>query len=487
MDVSPLLPALEDILRDAEAVRALYELPSSGAYQATVLLRRCLDALPIESPESLATQAILRNLQPIDTPPSRHRILSESQEFDRLYDEIGYSLEPAQRLPLSRQPSTAQSIESSVADPTLPSISRTDTLPSIDEELSHPSIPPVSPRLPAFSWEESLFMPESRSLLSLSRCECLEHSSTGQHRPWCSQIPSPYPQLVTTPPIPRPEPRTSLPSTISSPLSRSSLASTSRPLPPVPIPGRPPISHRYTPHDLPQMIVDSPTSTTTATPTNILSPPLDSAPTPATSVRPLEADQLDAAIRALIPTIPTRERAITEQDQPLLLPSPINSPPDDDSDPESRGLSPLVATPPLDFLTCRARLQTLIEEEEQFIQDNWDAIFATSLRNANPRLVPLGLVDDLISSTFTAFLQIRAAHSLALAAIKPLTGNFDNLDSLETLFILTGDIIARFSSLYPEYAQGLKDVHTTIEDAMEAHHSFKAWMEVRCNSLLLWI
>ena len=128
----------------------------------------------------------------------------------------------------------------------------------------------------------------------------------------------------------------------------------------------------------------------------------------------------------------------------------------------------------------------LIEEEEKLLQDNWDVKFATILRNANPPLVPLGLVDDLISSTFGTFLQIRTAHSSALAAVKPLTENFNDLGSLETLFILTRDIMARFGSLYPEYAQGLKNLHTIVEDAMEAHQGFRVWMEVGREVLLLW-
>jgi hypothetical protein len=102
MDISSVLPALRDILHDAEAVRALNELSNSEAEKAMVLLRQCLDAMPIDSPDSLATQTILRNLQPLDTPPLQHRTLSESREFDQLY-EI-YSLEPARRL-LSPQPS----------------------------------------------------------------------------------------------------------------------------------------------------------------------------------------------------------------------------------------------------------------------------------------------------------------------------------------------------------------------------------------------
>ena len=128
----------------------------------------------------------------------------------------------------------------------------------------------------------------------------------------------------------------------------------------------------------------------------------------------------------------------------------------------------------------------LVEEEEKLIQDNWDAKFATVLRNANPPLVPLSLVDDLISSTFGTFLQIRAAHSLALAAVKPLAENFNDLGSLETLFTLTRDIMARFGSLYPEYAQGLKNLHSTVENAIEAHQGFRVWMEVGREVLLLW-
>ena len=486
MDISSVLPALRDILHDAEAVRAFNELSNSEAERATVLLRRCLDAMPIDSPDSLATQTIIRNLQPSDAPPLQHRTPSESQEFDHLCDI--YSLEPARRL-LSPQHSTGQSIESAVADPTLPSILQAGTLSPIDEELSHSAIPPVSPHLPAFSWEEATSRPESRTLLSLSRCECFEHSSTGQHRPWCSQTTTPYPLLITTSTTPRADPRTSLPTTVSEisspPLSIRSLTSTSRPLPTVPISHRPPVSHRYTPHDLPQVIVDSPVSTTTVSPTNILSPPLDTALTLATSVRPLEHD-LDAAIRALTPAALTHGHAAIEQRHPnLFLPS-INTPPDDDPDADSRGPSPIVATLPIDFSTCQARLQVLIEEEEKLLQDNWDVKFAASLRNANPPLVPLSLVDDLISSTFGTFLQIRTSHSLALAAIKPLSEHFHNLGSLKTLFILTRDIMARFSSLYPEYAQGLKNLHTIVEDAMEAHQGFRVWMEVGREILLLW-
>jgi len=126
----------------------------------------------------------------------------------------------------------------------------------------------------------------------------------------------------------------------------------------------------------------------------------------------------------------------------------------------------------------------LVEAEEQFIRDNWDVKFATSLRNANPPLVPLSVVDDLISSTFGTFLQIRTAHLLALAAVRPLTEDFSDLGSLETLFILAGDIMARFSSLYPEYAQGLKNLHTIVEDATEEHQGFRVWMEVRHEILI---
>lgn len=466
-------------MHEAEAVRTLNELSNSEAYKATVLLRRCLDAMPIDSPDSLATQTILRNLQPLDTPLSRHRTLSESQVFDRLCDEIVYSLEPARR-PHSRQPSATQSFESAVADPTLSSVSRTETLSPISEELSCPSIPPVSPRLPAFSWEGRPSMPESGSPLPLSRCECFEHSSTGQHRPRCSQTTTPYPALITSLPVRRADPRTSLPTTvseISSPhLSMRSLTSTSRPLPAVPTFafGRQSVS---TPHQyLPQAIVDSPISTTTVAPTNILSPPLDTASTSATS----ESDRLDAATSAVTRAVPTHWQVVIEQERPLLLLSPISNPPDDDPDADSCGPSPIVATPPIDFSICRARLQTLVEEEEKFIQDNWDVIFANSLRNATPPLVPLSLIDDLISSTFGTFLQIRTAHSLSLAAVKPLAEDFRDLSSLETLFILTRTIMARFSSLYPEYAQGLRNLHSIVEDAMEAHQSFRVWMEVRC-------
>ena len=434
--------------------------------------------MPISSPDSLATQAILGNLQPLNTPPSRHGSLSESQELVHLYSGI--------RRPLSRQPSGAQSMESAVADPTLPSVLRAETLSPIDEELSHPSVPPGSPRLPNFSWEERSSKPDRRRLLSFSGCECFEYSSTSQHRPWCSHTMTPYPPLITTPPIPRADPRTSLPTTVSEisspPLSIRSLTSTSRPLPAVPVPGRPPVSHRYTPDDLPRVVVDSPTSTTTATPTNLLSPPIGTAPTPATSFQPLGSDSLDAVICTVAPVAPTIKQAAIEKGQPLLLPSPINSPPDDDP---FHGPSPIVETPLIDFSTCRARLQVLVEEEEKFIQDNWEVKFATSLRNANPPLVPLGLVDDLISSTFGTFLQIRAAHSLALAAVRPLTESFNDLDSLETLFILTRDIMARFSSLYPEYARGLKNLHTIVEDAIEVHQSFRVWMEVRHKILLI--
>lgn len=485
MDISSVLPALRDILHDAEAVRVINELSNSEAHRATVLLRQCLDAMPTSSPDFLATQAILGNLQPLNAPPSRHGSLSESQELAHLCDGIIDSPEPT-RGPLSRQPSGGQSMESAVPDPTLTSILRAETLSPIDEELSHPLVPPGSPRLPNFSWEERSSKPHCRSLLSFPGCECFEYSSTSRHRPWCSQTMTPYPPLITTPPIPRADPRTSLPTTVSEisspPLSIRSL---SRPLPAVPVPGRPPVSHRNTPNDLPQVIVDSPISATTATPTNILPPPIGTAPTPATSFQPLGSDSLNAVTYAVTPDAPTIKQAAIEKGQPLLFPSPVNSPPDDDPDDDSRGPSPIVATPPVDFSTCRARLQILVEEEEKFIQDNWEVKFAASLRNANPPLVPLGLVDDLISSTFGTFLQIRSAHSLALAAVRPLTESFSDLASLETLFILTRDIMARFSSLYPEYAQGLKGLHIIVEDAIEAHQSFRVWMEVRHKALLL--
>ena len=482
MDIPSLLPTLSDILRDAEAVRTLNELSNWEAERATVLLRRCLDAMPIDSPDSLATQTILRNLQPSCAPHLQHVTLSESPEFDQFCDIDTF--EPVQR-PLGPQPSTAQSLESNVADPILPSALQTETLSPIGEELLGLYVTPVSPRLPAFSWEE---LQGSQRLLPLSRCECFEHSSTGQHRPWCSKTTTPYPPLITTPPIPRADPRTSLPTTVSEisspPLSTTSLTSASRPLPAVPISHRPPTSNRDTSHNLLQVIVDSPISAMTITPTNILSPPTDTAPTPATSVRPSD---LDAAIRAL-PTPLAHEHVPIEQKQPLLLPSPINTPPDDDPNGDSRGPSPIITItmPPIDFSTCRACLQVLVEEEEKLIQDNWDAKFATVLRNANPPLVPLSLVDDLISSTFGTFLQIRAAHSLALAAVKPLAENFNDLGSLETLFTLTRDIMARFGSLYPEYAQGLKNLHSTVENAIEAHQGFRVWMEVGREVLLLW-
>ena len=485
MDISSLLPALSDILRDAEAVRALNELSNWEAERATVLLRRCLDAMPIDSPDSLATHIILRNLQPSCAPHLQHVTLSESPEFDQFCDIDTF--EPVRR-PRRPQPSTAQSLESNVADPILPNVLQTEILSPIDEELLRSSITPVSPRLPTFSWEE---LQGSRRLLPLTRCECFEHSSTGQHRPWCSKTTTPYPPLITTPPIPRADPRTSLPTTVSElsspPLSTASLTSTSRPLPAVPISQRPPTSNGDTPHNVLQVIVDSPISTMTMTPTNILSPPTDNAPTPDTSVRLLESD-LDAAIRAITPTPLAHEHVPIEQKQPLLLPSPLNTPPDDDPAIDSRGPSPIIAVPrpPIDFSTCQTWLQVLIEEEEKLIQDNWDAKFATVLRNANPPLVPLSLVDDLISSTFGTFLQIRAAHSLALAAVKPLAENFNDLGSLETLFTLTRDIMARFSSLYPEYAQGLKSLHTIVEDAIEAHQGFRVWMEVGREVLLLW-
>ena len=479
MDIPSLLPALSDILHDAEAVRALNELSSPEAETATVLLRQCLDAMPVDSPDSLATQTILRNLQLTHVPPLQHRALPESREFDQFYD-----IDPLEPVPgfLSSQPPTAQSIESSVVDPVLPGNLEPETLSPIDEEHLR--------SLPTFSWEQFASTPESRAFLPLSRCECFEHSSTGQHRPWCSQTTTPYPPLITTPSIPRADPRTSLPTNVSEisspPLSTRSLTSSARPLPAVPTFRRPSASHRDTPHDSPQVVVGTPISTTTITRSNILSPPSDTAPTPAISARPLE---LDAAIRALTPAVPTHEHTPIDQKRPLLLPSYISSSPGRNPDPDARVPSPIIAVtiPPIDFSTCQARLQVLIEEEEKFLQDNWDAKFANILRNANPPLVPLGLVDDLISSTFGTFLQIRTAHSSALAAVKPLAENFNDLGSLETLFILTRDIMASFSSLYPEYAQGLKNLHTIVEDAMEAHQGFRVWMEVGCEILLLWI
>ena len=485
MNIPSLLPALSDILHDAEAVRTFNELSNWEAEKATVLLRQCLHAMPIDSPDSLAAQTMLRNLQPSHASHLQHMTLSESPEFDQFCDID--PIEPVQRR-LGPQFSTAQSIESNVADPILPNILRTETLSPINEELLHPSITPVSPRLPSFSWEELSSRPESRRLLPLSRCECFEHSSTGQHRPWCSQTTTPYPPLIIDPPIPRADPRSTVPTTVSeiySPFSSTrSLTSTSRPLPAVPISHRPPTSHRDTPHDLPQVVVGSPISATTIIPTYIFSLPTDTAPTPATSVRPLESG-LDAAIRALNATARAHEHAPIEQKQPLLLPSPINSPPEDDP---NAGPSPIiaVATPSIDFSTCLACLQVLIEEEEKFLQDNWDSKFATILRNTNPPLTPLSVVDDLISSTFGAFLQIRTAHSSALAAVKSLTENFKDLGSIEILFTRTRDIMARFSSLYPEYARGFKDLHTNVEDAMEAHQGFRVWMEVGRDVSLLW-
>lgn len=430
--------------------------------------------MSVDSPDSLATQTILRNLQLSHAPPLQHRAHPQSREFDQFYDID--PLEPVRGL-LSSQPPTAQSIESCVVDPVLPANLRSETLSTIDEEHLR--------SLPTFSWAEFASTPESRAFLPLSRCECFAHSSTGQHRPWCSQTTTPYPPLITIPPIPRADPRTSLPTNVSEisspPLSTRSLTSSSRPLPAVPTSRRPPTSHRDTPHESPQVSVGTP-----ITRQNILSPPSDTASTPATSARPLEPD-LDAAIRALAPAVPTHEHAPIDQKRPLLLPSYTSSPPDRNPDPDARLPSPIIAVtiPPIDFSTCQARLQVLIEEEEKLLQDNWDAIFANILRSANPPLVPLGLVDDLISSTFGTFLQIRTAHSSALAAVKPLAENFNDLGSLETLFILTRDIMASFSSLYPEYAQGLKNLHTIVEDAMEAHQGFRVWMEVGCGFLLL--
>ena len=488
MNIPSLLPALSDILHDAEAVRTLNELSNWEAEKATVLLRQCLHAMPIDSPDSLATQTILRNLQPSHAPHLQHMTLSESPEFDQFCDID--PVEPVRRL-LGPQFSTAQSLESNVADPILPNILQTETLSPINEELLNSSITPVSPRLPSFSWEELSSRPESRRLLPLSRCECFEHSSTGQHRPWCSQTTTPYPPLIIDPPIPRADPRSSVPTTVSeilSPFSSTrSLTSTSRPLPAVPVSHRPPASHRDTPHDLPQVVVDSPISAVTIIPTNIFSLPPDTAPTPATSVRPVESG-LDAAIRALNATVQTHEHAPVEQKQSPLPPSLINSLPDADPDADSRGPSPIIAVamPSIDFSTCLACLQVLIEEEETFLQDNWDSKFATILRNTNPPLVPLSVVDDLISSTFGAFLQIRTAHSLALAAVKSLLENFKDLGSIETLFTLTRDIMARFSSLYPEYAQGLKNLHTIVEEAMGTHQGFRVWMEVGREVSLLW-
>src|SRR5258706_181706 len=86
MDIPSLLPALSDILHDAEAVRTLNELSNWEAEKATVLLRQCLHAMPIDSPDSLATQTIIRNLQPSHAPHSQHMTLSESPEFDRFWD-----------------------------------------------------------------------------------------------------------------------------------------------------------------------------------------------------------------------------------------------------------------------------------------------------------------------------------------------------------------------------------------------------------------